>query len=95
MVTMTRSVERSSLISSTEPVKSLNGPSVILTVSPLSNLSFGLGCSAATSTRCRMRSTSSGVRGTGVGPEPKNPVTRGVDRTRCQVSLLISISTRT
>ena len=35
------------------------------------------------------------VNGLGICPEPTNPVTRGVECTKCQVSLSMSISTRT
>ena len=51
MVTMTFNVFLSVFTSSTTPVKLANGPSMILTVSPFSNVSFGLGLSAAVETR--------------------------------------------
>ena len=46
MVTITRRVLRSGLISSTLPVKLLNGPSMMRTFSLRSKLSFGRGRSA-------------------------------------------------
>ena len=50
MVTMTRSVFRSRFTSSTTPLKLLNGPSLMRTWSPFSNVYFGFGFSAATVT---------------------------------------------
>ena len=65
MVTMTFSVERSRLMSSTTPVKFVKGPSVIRTCSPFSNVCFGFGFSLVELTRWRICSTSSDVSGVG------------------------------
>src|SRR6185437_9371066 len=91
IVTMTRSVLRSVLTSSTLPEKFVKGPSTILTVSFFSNVSFGRGRSALDCCRYRTAFTSSAVNGTGFVPPPTNPVTRGVDFTACQSSSSISI----
>ena len=73
MVTITRSVLRSLLTSSTLPEKFVNGPSTILTVSFFSNLSFGRGLSALVDCRNRTEFTSSAVSGTGLVPPPTKP----------------------
>src|SRR5204862_7021499 len=51
IVTITFKGFRSEFTSSTIPVKLANGPSLIFTVSPFSNESFGFGLSAAVATR--------------------------------------------
>ena len=50
IVTITLSVLRSRFTSSTMPLKLVNGPSLIRTWSPFSNVSFGFGFSAASVT---------------------------------------------
>src|SRR5262249_20998025 len=91
MVTITFSVARSWLTSSTIPEKLENGPSTIRTESPLWKWNFGFGFSAATETWLMMRSTSSCVSGVGLSPEPTNPVTFGVFFTTCHVASFISM----
>ncbi len=54
IVTITLSVLRSRLTSSTTPVKLLNGPSVIRTGSAFSNMYFGFGFSLAVTTCSRI-----------------------------------------
>jgi hypothetical protein len=95
MVTITRSVPRSVLTSSTLPEKLANGPSTIRTLSFFSNVILGRGRSAADACRNRIWLTSSALSGTGVLPPPTNPVTRGVFFTSCQSASFISISTST
>src|ERR1700683_3871421 len=85
IVTETFSVLRSEFTSSTTPVKFANGPSPIRTFSPRSKDNFGFGLSAVVVARFKMFCLSSSVSGDGVCPDPTNPVTRGVERTTCQV----------
>ena len=59
IVTMTFSVFLSRLTSSTTPLKLVNGPSLIRTCSPFSNMYFGFGFSAAVFTWVRICSTTS------------------------------------
>src|SRR5207249_3840511 len=82
-------------MSSTTPWKFTNGPSMTRTLSPRWNTDFGLGFSAPASICRMMSSTCSCESGTGLEPEPTNPVTLGVERTRCHVSSVSSISTST
>src|SRR5262252_8098063 len=65
IVTITFSVSRSSLTSSTTPVKLANGPSVMRTLSFLSNLTLSLGLSLDSPTRYTMFCTSSSESGVG------------------------------
>ena len=87
------SFPRSGLRSSIEPWKFTNGPSMTLTLSPFWKVDLSLGFSAPSSICFRMPSTSSAGSATGFEPDPTNPVTLGVERTRCQVSSVSSIST--
>src|SRR5580704_2489516 len=82
-------------ISSTVPLKFANGPSTMRTCSLRSNTTFGFGRSVGTWTRLMMASTSVSDSGEGAVAEPTNPVTRGVERTMCQVFSSRSISTST
>src|SRR5207244_12416596 len=65
IVTITFSVFLSRFTSSTTPLKLVNGPSLIRTCSPFSNMYFGFGFSAAVRTCCTICSTSSLLRGVG------------------------------
>src|SRR5687767_2312511 len=94
IVTMTFSVLRSRLTSSTMPLKLVNGPSLIRTWSPFSKEYFGFGFSAATVTWWRIWSTSSRVSGVGLAPAPTKPVTLGVFLTTCHALSDMCISTR-
>src|SRR3989442_15836824 len=62
-------------MSSTTPWKFTNGPSMTRTLSPRWNTDFGLGFSAPASICRMMSSTCSCESGTGLEPEPTNPVT--------------------
>ena len=75
---MTFNVFLSRFTSSTTPLKLVNGPSLIRTCSPFSNMYFGFGFSAALLTCCRICSTSSLLNGVGLAPAPTKPVTFGV-----------------
>src|SRR5436853_400669 len=86
---------RSGFMSSTTPWKLTNGPSTTRTLSPRWNTDLGLGFSAPASMFRMISSTWSGGSATGLLPEPTKPVTLGVERTRCQVSSVSSISTST
>ena len=92
---MTFSLPRSGLMSSIIPLKLTNGPSITRTLSPFWKTDLGFGFSAPSSIWWRIASTSSRGSGDGRVPEPTNPVTFGVDFTRCQESSVISISTST
>jgi hypothetical protein len=85
MVTMTFSVSRSSLTSSTTPLKLANGPSVMRTDSLFWNLTLSRGFSLEVSLRKRIELTSPSVSATGLSPVPRNPVTRGVFLMTCQI----------
>ena len=76
------------------PVKLANGPSLIRTCSPLSNMYFGFGFSAAVFTCVRICSTSSLLSGVGFAPAPTKPVTFGVFLTTCHALSVMFISTR-
>src|SRR5689334_21367019 len=78
IVTVTFSVDLSSLTSSTLPVKLWKGPDLIRTVSPAAYENFGFGFSAASACWFTIWSTSCGVSGVGLWP-PTKPVTFGVD----------------
>ncbi len=93
--TMTFMRPRSGLMSSTTPWKLTNGPSTTRTLSPRWKTDFGFGFSAPASIWRRISSTWSWSSGTGRDAEPTKPVTFGVERTRCQVSSVSSISTST
>src|SRR5215510_6929928 len=82
-------------MSSTTPWKLTNGPSMTRTLSPRVNTDLGFGFSAPASICRRMSSTWSFGSATGLEPEPTKPVTLGVERTRCHVSSVSSISTST
>src|SRR5215472_1483047 len=82
-------------ISSTLPLKFANGQSTMRTCSLRSKTTFGLGRSVGTCTRLMMASTSASLNGEGDVAEPTKPVTRGVERTMCQVFSSKSISTST
>src|SRR5438552_10789209 len=82
-------------MSSTAPWKLTNGPSMTRTLSPRWNTDLGLGFSAPASMFRMISSTCSDGSATGLAPEPTKPVTLGVERTRCQVSSVSSISTST
>src|SRR5580700_4844648 len=82
-------------ISSTVPLKFAKGPSTMRTCSLRSNTTFGFGRSVGTCTRLMMASTSVSDSGEGAVAEPTKPVTRGVERTMCQVFSSRSISTST
>src|SRR5438067_5789812 len=86
---------RSGFMSSTTPWKLTNGPSTTRTLSPRWNTDLGLGFSAPASMFRMISSTWSGGSAAGLWPEPTKPVTLGVERTRCQVSSVSSISTST
>src|SRR5215471_7354979 len=94
MATITLSLPRSGLRSSMLPWKFTNGPSMTRTLSPFWKVDLSLGFSAPSSICFRIPSTSSAGRATGFAPDPTKPVTFGVERTRCQVSSVSSISTR-
>src|SRR4030081_3114847 len=74
MVTITFKVFLSRFTSSTTPLKLVNGPSLIRTCSPFSNMYFGFGFSAAVLTWVRICSSSSLLRGGGLGPAPPAPL---------------------
>src|ERR1700722_15138761 len=82
-------------ISSTVPLKFAKGPSTMRTCSLRSNTTFGFGRSVGTCTRLMMASTSVSDSGEGAVAAPTKPVTRGVERTMCQVFSSRSISTST
>src|SRR4029453_10798219 len=82
-------------MSSTTPWKLTNGPSMTRTLSPRWKTDLGFGFSAPASICRRMSSTWSSASATGLDPDPTNPVTLGVERTRCHVSSVSSISTST
>src|SRR6266850_1349403 len=82
-------------MSSTTPWKLTNGPSMTRTLSPRANTDLGFGFSAPASICRRRSSTWSFGSATGFDPDPTNPVTLGVERTRCHVSSVSSISTST
>ena len=63
----------------------MNGPSMIRTLSPRSNVYFGFGFSFDSLTWSKIWSTSSWESGVGWLPVPTKPVTLGVFLTRCQV----------
>src|SRR5437867_2526036 len=65
IVSITFRVFRSGFTSSTTPVKSLKGPSMILTESPRSKVNFGFGCSDVIETRFTTSLISASVRGVG------------------------------
>jgi hypothetical protein len=67
------------LISSTTPMKSANGPSMMRTLWPFVKAIFTRGASAFICFRIARTSLSSS--GIGLVPEPTNPVTPGVLRT--------------
>ncbi len=75
-------------------MKLVNGPSLIRTCSPFSNMYFGFGFSAAVFTCVRICSTSSLLSGVGFAPAPTNPVTFGVFFTTCHAWSDMFISTR-
>src|SRR4029079_7166112 len=84
------------LTSSTEPLKSVNGPSLMRTISPTSHCTLGRGFSTPSCICETIFITSASEIGDGrVLAPPTNPVTLLVCLTRCQVSSPISISTRT
>jgi len=91
---MTFNVFLSRFTSSTTPLKLVNGPSLIRTCSPFSNMYFGFGFSAAVFTCVRICSTSSLLSGVGFAPAPTNPVTFGVFLTTCHAWSDMFISTR-
>ena len=93
-MTITFSVLRSRFTSSTMPLKLVNGPSLIRTWSPFSNVYFGFGFSAASVTWLRIWSTSSRESGVGLAPAPTKPVTFGVFFTTCHAWSVMCISTR-
>ncbi len=76
------------------PLKFVNGPSMTRTPSPFWNVTRGVGLSFRSSVWRRISATSSWESDTGRRPAPMNPVTPCVVRTRCQLSSVISISTR-
>src|SRR3954447_14790177 len=84
MDTSTFSFAASSLISEISPEKSDSGPDTTFTDSPIENCARVRGRSAAS--RCRSRSTSTWLSGTGFCDGPTNPVTPGVFLTRPQES---------
>src|SRR5262245_31007578 len=91
MVTITFTVARSLLTSSTLPWKFENGPSMMRTASPRWNWNFGFGFSADTETWLMIRPPSSWASGTGKVAAPSNPVTFGVFFTTCHVASFISM----
>src|SRR2546422_1573349 len=91
--TRTFTLLRSGFTSSTTPWRSVKGPSVTRTASPLVNATL---YSGASSLICRrMPRTSPSVRGVGLFPLPTKLVTPGVLRTTYQESSPMIISTST
>src|SRR6185312_15107825 len=93
--TATLSRAFSSSTSSTRPLNEVNGPSQTRTCSPISKVIDGFGRSMPSWTWRMMRVASVSEIGTGRPLPPRNPVTFGVFLTRCQVSSVRSIFTRT
>ena len=93
MLTSTFTLPLTSSTSPTFPSSSLNGPSVIITISSIERSTL---CFTVSSDMIFMSASYSvGVSGTGCVPEPTNPVTRGVFRTTYHDSSFTIMSTST